>query len=362
MKMLKGQCSVIQSILSNFALILLSHAAVSALVNYREHISKRLLQGAVVIVLSAAIILMFFWPIQFEGYRFDLRVLPLMMLALFANWRYTAAVLAAASIGRFILGGDGAVPGVVYGMLLPVLFTLFYAHIVKRRKRLPDIILVVTVCWVLSDLPMLFIIYGGGTVLKQLGIWHYFALLSVAVIYYLLIQVEMSRTEMKERLQFLATHDQLTKLLNRQECIRIAVQKIEKYKNQQHFIVMIDIDYFKELNDVHGHLAGDDVLKQLSSILRDAQHDRLVVSRYGGEEFMLYVNAQTKAEAAGQIDEIQKAIRRTKFWINGVQNGSITVSIGMAQWQPEESIQHAIKAADDNLYTAKEQGRNQLVF
>lgn len=353
---------MIQSILSNFALILLAHLAISALVNYRDYISKRLLQGAVFCILSAAIILMFFWPIQFEGYRFDLRVLPLMMLALFSNWRYAAAVLAAASIGRFIIGGDGAVPGVVYGMLLPVLFTLAYARIVKRKKRLADIIIVVTVCWALSDLPMLFIIYGGGTALKQLGIWHYFALLSVAVIYYFLIQVELSRAEMKERLQFLATHDYLTKLLNRQECIRIAEQKKEKYKNQQHFIVMIDIDYFKELNDAHGHLAGDDVLQQLSSILRSAQHDRLVVSRYGGEEFMLYVNAQTKAEAAGQINDIQKAIRQTKFLINGVQNGSITVSIGMAQWLADENIQAAIQAADDHLYTAKEQGRNQMVF
>ncbi|PIC65172.1 hypothetical protein CSV79_02590 [Sporosarcina sp. P13] len=353
---------MIQSILSNLAVILISHLAVTTLINYRERFSKLLLQISIVLLMSITIISMFYLPIVFDDYRFDLRLIPLMMLAIFCGWRTTLSTLLIACLWRLSMGGDGAIPGVVYGMLLPTVFALLYAKIIGRKGRFWDRFVIVSVCWTLSDIPLMFILNDGFEILKQIGLWRYSSFLLATLIYYTVIQIENNRLVMKERLVFLATHDQLTGLLNRQECIRLTEVKAKSNsKNVKHFIAMFDIDNFKSLNDRYGHVVGDEALIQMAQIFKSFETDQVNIARYGGEEFMMHICAPEREVAITLLENIQERIRNTAFRVTQNHTVPVTVSIGLADWVENTTVHDAIKEADRKLYLAKDRGGDHLV-
>ncbi len=353
---------MMQSILSNLAVILLSHLVVTTFIVYRERFSKFIIQFTIICFMSLTIISMFYLPIQFGDYRFDLRLIPLLMLALFSGWRITLPVLIIASIWRFFLGGEGAFPGVVFGMMLPTFFALLYVKVFKNPNRVWDKILLVSICWALSDIPLIFYLQGGEDIIKQIGLLRYSSFVIATFIYYTVIKIENGRIEMKQQLQFLATHDQMTKLLNRQECIRRAeIKHKSNDKNKQSFMVMIDIDHFKHLNDEYGHAIGDYTLKQMAVIFKKFESETVQVARYGGEEFLLWLSVPNEQKGIQLVESIQQDIRETKFQVAQDDFIPVTVSMGMALWQQGTSIHDSIKEADRKLYQAKDNGRNQLV-
>ncbi|AXH99531.1 diguanylate cyclase [Sporosarcina sp. PTS2304] len=353
---------MIQSILSNLAVILLSHLAVTTLIGYRERFSKLMLQISIVLLMSITIISMFYLPIFLGEYRFDLRLIPLTVLAIFSSWRITLSTLFLACLWRFFMGGDGAIPGIVFGMVLPTVFALIYAKFIGRKGRFWDRFIIVSICWALSDIPLMFILNDGFEILLDIGLWRYSSFIIATLIYYTVIQIENNRIEMKAQLQFLATHDQLTGLLNRQECIRLAEVKIKANDEcKQHYIAMFDIDNFKKLNDQYGHVAGDEALIQISRIFASFKTDQLIIARYGGEEFMIHLCTKDHAEAIALIEKIQERIRLTNFNITATQSIPVTVSIGLAHWIENTPLQNAIEEADHKLYLAKELGKDQLV-
>ncbi|MDV6377467.1 diguanylate cyclase [Sporosarcina sp. GW1-11] len=353
---------MIQSILSNLAVILLSHLAITTLIGYRERFSKLLLQISIVLLMSITVISMFYLPIVVDNFRFDLRLIPLMTLAIFSGWRITLSTLFIACLWRLFMGGVGAIPGVLYGMALPTVFALLYARIIGRKGRLWDRFVIVSICWAISDIPLMFFLTDGFSILKQIGPWRYSSFLTATMIYYTVIQIEKNRFAMKERLEFLATHDQLTELLNRQECIRLTEVKAKSTsKNVKHFIAMFDIDNFKSLNDRYGHVAGDETLIQMAQIFKSFETDQVNIARYGGEEFMMHICAQNREEAITLLESIQECIRQTAFRVTQNQTISVTVSIGLAHWEENSSLQDTIMEADQKLYVAKDRGRDQMV-
>jgi diguanylate cyclase (GGDEF)-like protein len=126
--------------------------------------------------------------------------------------------------------------------------------------------------------------------------------------------------------------------------------------------LMCDLDHFKSVNDTHGHQAGDAVLKQVAQTLKDAARETDRVGRYGGEEFMVLLPGTVLHEALAFAERIRRRVEDTEFAFEG---GSLrrTMSVGVSAW-PHPKIsdqQELIKAADDALYEAKEQGRNRVV-
>lgn len=353
---------MIQSILSNLAVILLSHLVVTTFIAYRERFSKFTIQFIIIFFMSITIISMFYLPIQLGDYRFDLRLIPLMMLAIFSGWRITLPVLMIASLWRFFLGGDGAFPGIVFGMVLPTFFALLYVQIFKDLSRVWDKILLVSVCWALSDIPLIFYLQGGEEIIKQIGLLRYSSFIIATFIYYTVIKIENSRVEMRRQLQFLATHDQMTKLLNRQECIRRAeIKHNSNDQNKQSFMVMVDIDHFKTLNDKYGHSVGDYTLKKMAEIFKGFESDTVQIARYGGEEFLIWLSVPNEQIGLRIAESIQQDIRKTKFQVTEDDFLPVTVSMGMALWQRGTSIHDSIKEADRKLYQAKGNGRDQIV-
>src|SRR6185312_12323338 len=128
-------------------------------------------------------------------------------------------------------------------------------------------------------------------------------------------------------------------------------------------LLMIDIDHFKNFNDEFGHLLGDEVLKIVARTLTEILKGRDVVARFGGEEFVAIL-PETPIEGAMKVaDIIRGAIagRELKRKDTGTSFGSITVSIGVARYRPEEdTLPTLIQRADTALYTSKHGGRNRV--
>ncbi|MBT2371397.1 GGDEF domain-containing protein [Pseudomonas fluorescens] len=124
-------------------------------------------------------------------------------------------------------------------------------------------------------------------------------------------------------------------------------------------LAMLDLDHFKRINDGYGHLAGDKVLKIIANVLRKRLRPTDFIARFGGEEFVLLMSESSLADALALGETLRAAIEACPFHFKG-EPVTITVSIGMAQFQSGERSELALKRADEALYRAKAAGRNQV--
>ena len=166
-----------------------------------------------------------------------------------------------------------------------------------------------------------------------------------------------------ESLRDSTLRDPMTGLHNRrflEEYVETLVASVQR-KRTHATIMMLDLDYFKMVNDTHGHDAGDAVLKALSGILRQAVRASDLVIRYGGEEFMVIL-LDAEGEAAEKVAEnIRVAVENLKVQIAGVVLQK-TISIGLSDFPTDsDTFWQAVKFADIALYQAKERGRNRIV-
>ncbi|MEM7138796.1 MAG: GGDEF domain-containing protein [Myxococcota bacterium] len=165
-----------------------------------------------------------------------------------------------------------------------------------------------------------------------------------------------------EEIYRLMTTDGLTQLHNKRyfdENLDKEVARAKRYK-RAFSLLIFDIDHFKQVNDTFGHLAGDAILRQLGAVTLGRLRRNDVVARVGGEEFALItpeVGLEGAAELAGKINRL---IRDTRFEFEGARI-DVTVSVGVAEWQPHyEEPEELYKAADDKLLEAKRLGRNRV--
>jgi diguanylate cyclase (GGDEF)-like protein len=167
---------------------------------------------------------------------------------------------------------------------------------------------------------------------------------------------ERKRTE--EKLQHYSERDHLTMLYNRRKFFELLETEVSKAKRYARplTIIMLDIDYFKKVNDNYGHNIGDMVLKTTANIVGDIIRKDDIFARYGGEEFMLLSPETGLEEAIVMVERIRVAVE-THSYTAGVR---ITISAGVAEWSGEETELAFIKKADEMLYMAKNTGRNRV--
>jgi len=169
----------------------------------------------------------------------------------------------------------------------------------------------------------------------------------------------------EEQLKSQANYDQLTHLSNRYFLMQFLSTHFDKFRRDHDVfsVLLLDIDHFKAVNDTYGHGDGDKVLFQVSEILRSAFRSSDVLSRYGGEEFLI-VLLSTDVQIAQVIAErVRRTIQETKFRISDNIIINITVSIGVSQAEAsDERFEAIIKRSDDALYMAKNNGRNQVMI
>jgi diguanylate cyclase (GGDEF)-like protein len=166
-------------------------------------------------------------------------------------------------------------------------------------------------------------------------------------------------------LQALALNDKLTGLLNRRAFDEALDREIARSQrlNKALSLILIDVDHFKRINDVCGHLAGDRVLQELAQLLRREVRGVDVPARYGGEEFAVIMPHTPAAGAFSAAERIRKAVEAMRVEFEG-QRLRAKVSIGVASVReagPSSTAVELFRAADEALYEAKETGRNRCV-
>jgi len=160
-----------------------------------------------------------------------------------------------------------------------------------------------------------------------------------------------------------AATDALTGLLNRGSFDKALNSLVEQDDLPESCLTMLDLDHFKKVNDTHGHLIGDNVLKYTAKLLKKYTEPQHYVARYGGEELAIIMPDTSLNKAAEIAENIREALAssRLKKKNSSESIGKITVSIGISSLKQEDTAEDLIMRADNALYSAKETGRNKVV-
>ena len=167
-----------------------------------------------------------------------------------------------------------------------------------------------------------------------------------------------------------ATLDALTGFYNRRQLEERIKQETAKAKRQKTPLcaIMIDIDFFKRINDQYGHAAGDLVLKTVSKTMRSQLREYDIAGRYGGEEFAILLPFTKTDEAVMVAERLRQAVENKIIDLSKVnqeianKNINATISLGVYQFKTTDTPQNLLKKADEALYQAKETGRNKVVI
>lgn len=222
--------------------------------------------------------------------------------------------------------------GLLWGLPIPCLFLWFHA---SRDPAPPwELFLNHPVHWFFAAHPLLFgLIFGIVGSINQ----HYI-----------------------NRLKELSVRDSLTELYNHRflrDDLRRQLQQARRYDRAASFI-LFDLDHFKRVNDRHGHLKGDEVLRELARLMKEETRDPDVVCRYGGEEFGIILPETPSGRAREFAERIRRMTEQQDF---GLEE-PLTLSGGIAGYPDDgETATELIQAADERLYRAKQNGRNRVV-
>jgi diguanylate cyclase (GGDEF)-like protein len=173
-----------------------------------------------------------------------------------------------------------------------------------------------------------------------------------------LLELNDLLNEKADRYKQLAAIDPLTNLYNRYKFIELFTTEVHSMKQRQQAVslLLLDIDHFKQVNDTYGHNMGDEILvaisKQLTAIVRNID----VVSRWGGEEFLVMLPTAELEQARIIAEKIRTLIEKTEF----PEGLSVTMSIGIHQIDLDDGLEETISKADTALYRAKNNGRNRV--
>ncbi|AFJ02309.1 diguanylate cyclase/phosphodiesterase (GGDEF & EAL domains) with PAS/PAC sensor(s) [Methylophaga frappieri] len=157
----------------------------------------------------------------------------------------------------------------------------------------------------------------------------------------------------------LSHNDQLTGIANRYRLHQLFQREMEYVKAQgkTFSVLMVDVDYFKKINDIYGHGVGDNVICEVARLLESLLRSQDVVGRWGGEEFLILCPQTGLSGASKLAEDIRHQIKTHQFSISE----SVTISAGISEYQPGELVEQCIERADQALYQAKTKGRNRTI-
>jgi two-component system cell cycle response regulator len=181
-----------------------------------------------------------------------------------------------------------------------------------------------------------------------------------------ILQLEDKLVEAREEMRFKATHDALTSLWDRGAILALLRSELAR-SIREHLpvsLLLCDVDHFKQINDTHGHHAGDDVLQEVSTRLLGAVRSHDAVGRYGGEEFLIVLGGCSSEHLKQRAEEVRAAINGSPVL---AKHGSISVSLSVGaitveSWDESIPIELLLKSADEALYRAKASGRDRVMF
>ena len=175
--------------------------------------------------------------------------------------------------------------------------------------------------------------------------------------------LETTRAD-KARLEALATTDSVTALLNRRALVDRLSHEMERARRYATplALLMVDLDHFKDINDTHGHLVGDEALREVARLLQSAVRNVDIVARYGGEEFAIVLPETSNEGAVAFAERVRERVAEHVFANERLPSLRLTVSVGVASVPAAdiESVEDFFARSDEALYRAKAGGRNQV--
>jgi diguanylate cyclase (GGDEF)-like protein len=165
-----------------------------------------------------------------------------------------------------------------------------------------------------------------------------------------------------EKIQLIATRDELTGTANRRSIIQTMRNEMLRSERTTAplLVAMLDIDYFKRINDGHGHQAGDLALQAFTKAVQASIRGTDTLARWGGEEFLILLNDSDMNEGMACLERVRAAVEAVVVKVENTQI-RFTVSIGVTETQTGDSAEKTVDRADLALYAAKSQGRNRIV-
>jgi diguanylate cyclase (GGDEF)-like protein len=199
--------------------------------------------------------------------------------------------------------------------------------------------------------------------INQSTFWIIFFGIFITIILLLLIYFFTSAlikklAEARMQIEKIAITDDLTGLFNRRHILDRFHEEFEKVRRLKTSLscIIADIDHFKSVNDRFGHLAGDEVLKQVAHMLKGTIRPYDIVGRYGGEEFLIVLPDTGPTDARNFAERIRACVKQTEL-----STGDLTISLGVTAMRNEDqSLDDVIKRADEGLYRAKNAGRDRV--
>lgn len=175
-------------------------------------------------------------------------------------------------------------------------------------------------------------------------------------------QLQTQLANMNRSLDLATRIDPMTGLTNRRGIMEMIEQEFSRAHRHQRSasIIMADLDYFKNVNDTHGFNTGDDVLVEVSRVLKSCLRNEDICARWGGEEFLVLLPETPLDGALAVANKIRESVSMTEFKANrpGIQ---LTISLGVCEYRPNQNIFEAISRADQALHQAKMGGRNRSI-
>ena len=185
--------------------------------------------------------------------------------------------------------------------------------------------------------------------------------LCISFFVFFVMQNNSRLEKMRSAFEIMAITDPLTGIFNRRHFFNVAQISNEKARRQKTnaFIVIFDIDRFKQVNDKYGHTIGDKVLLDITARVKAGIRPYDIFARYGGEEFIIYTSDITNDEVYEMAERLRLNLCNNQFEYEDV-SFSLSASFGIAHIA-DYNIENTIKYADEALYTAKREGRNRVV-
>lgn len=182
------------------------------------------------------------------------------------------------------------------------------------------------------------------------------------IVFLIVTSVHISNQRITQQLYKQSIMDPLTGAFNRryyESMIKKLPAQIKKMEQPSYVMFILDIDRFKKINEMYGNLFGDEVLRQVTQVMKQYLRDQDMLVRLGGEQFSILMPAIDESSAKEVANQIHQTVSQTRF-IHKDQPVYVTISLGMASYKPSGTVEQWIDKADHALYQAKISGRNRI--
>jgi len=272
------------------------------------------------------------------------------------GWLVYFELIGHGSIATYYIGLESGFQYYIYTLMIIPFFVWTYTLSIRLLRMLGVIIIALLLeVWGNNNSPIIILDSNYITFLHYMNL--ILVLIIIAVIsYFYTVQGTLYQNLLFEK----SNNDPLTNLYNRRYVNETFENNIlsSKMKGMSFALILIDIDYFKKINDIYGHKYGDKVLMKLSNILEQNVRESTIISRWGGEEFLVILEDTNKEELPYIAERLRFVVENTMMIEE--KGISITITLGGAISRKHETFEVLLARADKALYRGKENGKNQV--